>query len=160
MSDRLATYLHDHYSGSTFAIELLKGLREQHAGEPLSEFANGLMVEIEEDRKVLQRIMDRAGGEPAALKEAAAWLSERLSRFKLKRQTAGDLGTFEALETLALGILGKLALWQALLAIAEFDPRVPGEDYNQLAARAESQHARVEERRLKWVRKAFGQAPA
>ena len=134
MSDRLATYLHDHYSGSTFAIELLKGLREQHAGEPhagepLSEFADGLMVEIEEDRKVLQRIIDRAGGEPAALKEAAAWLSERLSRFKLRRKTAGDFGTSEALETLALGIVGKLALsgglfWRPPNSIPECPARI------------------------------------
>jgi hypothetical protein len=160
MSDRLATYLHDHFSGSTFAVELLKDLSDQHAGEPLSEFAGGLLAEIEEDRKVLQRVIDRVGGEPPALKEAAAWLSERLSRFKLRRQISGDLGTFEALETLGLGILGKRALWRALNAIAEFDARVSGEDYERLAARAESQHASVEERRLERARIAFSPAPA
>ena len=63
------------------------------------------------------------------------------------------------LEMLTLGILGKLALWRVLIVVGEFDARVRGEDYNQLAARAESQHARVEERRLQAARKAFGLPP-
>ena len=53
------------------------------------------------------------------------------------------------LETLALGILGKLSLRQVLPVIAEFDERVRGEDYNHLAARAQEQHDRVEAYRLR-----------
>jgi hypothetical protein len=36
------------------------------------------------------------------MKTAAAWLAEKLGRIKLSQ---GDLGTFQALETLAMGIL-------------------------------------------------------
>jgi hypothetical protein len=76
------------------------------------------------------------------------WL-QRLFRRELKLRR-GAFGTFEA-----LGILGKLALWRALAAIAESDARLPGVDFEHLMARAERQHARAEELRLQAVRGAF-----
>jgi hypothetical protein len=82
----------------------------------MGQFASGLVAEIEQDRKVLQAIIDRVGKKPPNLKQAAGWLGEKMSAFKLKRDTAGGLGTFEALAILALGILGRIALcghcWQ------------------------------------------------
>ena len=148
MSEPLATYLHDHFAGSTFAVNLLKTLRDQHSGEPLERFAASLLVEVEEDREVLLGIIDRVGERPPALKEVTAWLSQKLSQIKLRSDTAGELGTFEALETLSLGILGKLALWRALAVIAKAVPQMGEVDFNDLASRAEAQHGRVEERRL------------
>jgi hypothetical protein len=159
MSDPLATYLHDHLAGSNFAIELLKNLRDQHAGEPLGQFAAVLRIEIEEERKVLQRIIEQVGTEPPALKEATAWVLEKLSRFKLRHTGSEELGTFEALEILGLGILGRVALWRALSVIAPTDTRVRGPDFDALAARAQGQHARVEERRLQVAVTALRSAP-
>jgi hypothetical protein len=63
--------------------------------------------------------------------------------------------TFEALEFLALGNHGKLALWRALAEIGPADPRLTDMDFDQLAARAETQHAKVEERRLEAARTAL-----
>ncbi len=148
MSDPLATYLHDHMAGSSFAIDLLESIRDQHSDEPLGHFAAGLLIEVKEDKQVLQGIMDRVGKSSADLKEAAAWVGEKLSQWKLRRGAAGGLGTFEALEALALGILGKLKLWRALAAIAAADVRMREVNFDELIARAEDQHARVEERRM------------
>jgi hypothetical protein len=145
MSDSLATYLHDHLAGSNFAVELLEFLRDQHVGEPLGGFAATLLAEVEEDRKVLQGIIDRTGNGSPILKKAVAWLGEKVSEMKLRR---GPFGTFEALEALALGIWGKLALWRALETIAKADARVSGIDFGQLATRAQGQYSRVEELRL------------
>jgi hypothetical protein len=152
MSDSLATYLHDHLAGSNFAVELLEFLRDQHAGEPVGAFAATMLAEVEEDRRVLQGLIDRAGKGASIVKEAAAWLGEKLSELKL---SGSPLGTFEALEALALGILGKLALWRALELIADSDARVSGLDFRQLAERAQGQHSRVEERRLQAARDAL-----
>jgi hypothetical protein len=157
MADPLAIYLHDHLAGSSFAIELFKSLRDEHLDDPVGQLATTLRTEIEEDRVVLQRIIDRVGKRPPDLKEAAAWLSEKVSRFKLRHSAAGGLGTFEALETLALGILGKLALWRALAVIA--DARVHGVDFEQLITRAQAQHARLEESRLQVARTLFEATP-
>jgi hypothetical protein len=126
MSDPLATYLHDHLSGAAVAINLLAALRDEHAGEPLGQFAEGLLAEVEADRAVLQGLAERVG---------------------------------EALETLALGILGKLALWRALAVVAATDARLRGLDFDSLAARAQAQHARVEERRIEAALTAFKAAP-
>ena len=155
MSDSLETYLHDHLAGSNFAIGLLEFLRDQHASEPLSDHAAALLAEVEQDRKTLQEIIGRVCNGTAILKEAAAWLGEKLSELKLR---SGDFGTFEALEALALGIQGKLALWQALEIIAGADARLSGLDFDQLAARAAQQHSQAEELRLQSARDAFASA--
>ena len=159
MSDPLATYLHDHLAAAQFAVELLKSLYEQHTREALGEFAATLLREVEEDRQTLQRIADQAGTEASLLKEATAWVGEKVSRFKLRHASAGESGTLESLETLVLGILGKQALWRALSVVAPTNLRVSGEDFEALAARAQVQHARVEERRLQVARTALRATP-
>jgi hypothetical protein len=152
VSDSLVTYLHDHLAGSNFAIELLEFLRDKHAGDPLSGVFAALLADMDQDRKTLQVIIERAGNGYPVLKEAAAWLGEKMSELKLR---LGAFGTFEALEAVALGILGKLALWQALSTIADTDARLRAVDFERLAARAREQHARVEDLRLQAARAAF-----
>ncbi len=159
MSDPLATYLHDHLAGSVVGLELVEALSSQHDGEPLGRFAENLSREIEADRQTLKAVAERVGPGDNALKEATAWVGEKLTRLKLGRQAAGELGTFEALETLALGILGKQALWDALTVIAPQDPRLGGWDFRDLSRRARAQHARVEEQRLNAARTALRVSP-
>src|SRR4051812_43189771 len=126
MSDPLATYLHDHLAGSKFAIDLIESLRAQYRGEPLGRFAAELLIEVEQDRDQLKKIADSVGEGAFDLKEAGAWIAEKISRLKLRHDTCEGLGTFEALETLALGIWGKLSLWNTLRVISEFDSRLAG----------------------------------
>jgi hypothetical protein len=156
MSDPLATYLRDHLTGSHFAIKLLETLQEQYRDEELGWFALSLCAEIKQDQDTLQTIIDHVGKASPDLTAAAGWIAERASQFKLQRDASGGLGTFEALETLTLGIRGKLALWRALPLVLKVDTRVPEYDYVALAARAEDQFARVEERRLLLVQSTFG----
>jgi hypothetical protein len=144
--------------GQTFAIQLLGALRDQYSDEELGRFAAALLVDVQKDRATLQAIIDRIGSAHLDLKEAAAWLAEKASQLKLHRDHAAGFGTFEALETLSLGIVGKLALWRALPVIAEGDPRLRENDFEMLAARAQEQFDRVEIRRLEMARKAFGVA--
>src|SRR5262245_8052106 len=151
----LLTYLRDHLAGAAAADELLKLLREQHDGEPLGEFAAELLVEVEADRAALAELTERLGGSSSVLKEATAWVSAKVSRVKLGQRGGGDLDTLEALETLALGILGKLALWRTLVLVESANPRLAGLDFGRLAVRAEAQHDRVEERRLEAARVAL-----
>jgi hypothetical protein len=125
----------------------------------LGQFAAEVLVEVEADREVLHGLAERVGAESSALKEATAWLGEKMSRLKLGSHTAGELGTFEALDTLALGILGKLALWRALAVVAATDARLRGIDYDSLAARAQAQHVRVEERRIEAAQRALQATP-
>jgi hypothetical protein len=154
-SDALTTYLQDHLAGALHAIELLKAMRDHFSGEPLGTFATEMLKEIEADRDALAKLAEGVGGTAGGMKEWAAWLSEKVSRLKLKHGSADGLGTFEALEFLIIGIHGKRALWRAMGEVASFDKRLHGFDFDELIARAENQHGRVEERRLACARSVF-----
>jgi hypothetical protein len=152
VNDPLSTYLEDHLAGAAYAIDLLGAIRDQHAGEPMGQFAAGMLMEVEADNGVLQELAERIGTGSSGLKAISAWVAEKVSRLKLKRDASDDLGTFEALEFLALGIQGKLALWRALAVVSPGDARLRHMDFDYLAARAETQHSQVEERRIEAAR--------
>jgi hypothetical protein len=157
-NDALTTYLQDHLAGALHAIELLKAMREHFSGQRLGIFAGELLSEVETDRDVLANLTKRLGGTVGGMKEWAAWLTEKVSRLKLKHGSADGLGTFEALEFLVIGIHGKRALWRAMEAVAPNDPRLHDINFAELIARAENQHQRVEERRLACAQSVFGNA--
>lgn len=131
-------------------------MRDQHRNDEFGQFAARLLAEIKADRETLLQLADRTGAGSRALKELTAWLGEKVSRMKLRHEAGDGLGLFEALEFLALGITGKLKLWRALDVAAASDPRLEGLNYQQLAARAEKQHAQVENCRLQVARAVFG----
>ncbi len=80
-------------------------------------------------------------------KEKLGWLGEKISRSKLSNTDHPEFAHFEGLEILALGILGKVSVWETLQLLATVDPRVASFDYPQLLAQAHQQHAAVEIRR-------------
>jgi hypothetical protein len=148
MSDSLAIYLHDHYAGSHFAIELLDSIQQQYPAAPLGDFARRISQEIEQDRHALRHLIDAVGKSHLDTAEVLGWLSEKAGQLKLRRDHSEGLGTFEALEMLALGIQGKVSLWTALPEIRQVDPRVPDLDFATLLARAQTQYNQVDEQRL------------
>ena len=155
MTNPLHTYMHDHLAGASLAIDLVGFLRDEHAAQPLGQFAAELLAEIEADRAVLAGLAERIGTQPGPVKQAAAWLAEKASRLKFGRASAAEFGTFEALEFLALGILGKRLLWRALQEALAGDPRIAGINFDSLIARAEAQFTAVEERRRELARRAL-----
>lgn len=151
MSDSLTVYLHDHLAGANYAVEVLEFLRDQ--GEPHSGAASALLAEIEEDRAVLRRIADTVGDNVSTVKEVTAWIGEKFSEFKLSK---GGFGIFQAWEIVALGIQGKLALWDALDLVSDKKPALKQFDLDSLKARAEDQHRRAESARLDAAKAALG----
>jgi len=154
----LTTYLNDHLAGSVAAIELLDHLREASSGTERGTLFTALQSEIEEDQKVLKELLRGLGEQPSRVRQAAAWLTEKVGEAKLKLDDpgSGELRLLEALETLELGILGKLALWRALGVAAERVPQIRRLDLAGLERRARDQQVRVETERLKVARAALG----
>lgn len=146
MTDPLTTYLQDHLAGAKFAINLLGDLSKEELDPNIGKFFTRLLGEVEADRVTLNDLVDRVGGDPSSFKEAAAWVAQKVGRFKLT--VTEPIGLFEAVETLSLGVLGKLALWNALARIASTDERVAGLKLDELAARAVDQHHELEALRL------------
>jgi hypothetical protein len=155
MNDPINTYLHDHLAGAAYAIDLVEFMRDKHKDEELGRFASTLLAEIVQDRDTLRQIAERVGVTGSTLKELASWIGEKVGRIKLGYDSGSGLATLESLEFLALGIHGKLALWHSLAAVAPSDPRLAGTDFEQLAARAQSQHDKVEQRRRETARTAL-----
>ena len=154
----LTTYLNDHLAGSVAAIELLDHLRKISKGTEREPLFSALRSEIEEDQKVLKELLRNLGEPQSRVRQAAAWLSEKVGEAKLKLDDpgSGELRLLEALEALELGIMGKLALWRALGVAAERVPQIGRLDLAGLKRRAQDQQARVETERLKVARVALG----
>jgi len=160
-SKALRTYLNDHLAGSVAAVELLDHLADLHSDPEGKRFFTELRAEVEEDQEVLQQLLETVGGKESAVRKAAAWLSEKVGQAKLQLDDLGNgqLRPLEAIEVLALGIQGKLALWRALAAVADRVPRLQGVDFRRLQQRAVQQHERVEARRVQAARVALTTEP-
>ena len=155
-SKYLATYLNDHLGGSTTGLELARRAASENKDNELGAFLTDLAKEIEEDRETLKEIMAALGVGEDRLKVAGGWAAEKVGRLKPNAQLTGysPLSPLVELESLELGIHGKLALWLALLEIAG-PPPLDAERLRELAARAERQMADVERHRLEAARKAL-----
>ncbi len=116
-NDSLGTYLHDHLAGAAYAIDLVEFMRDCHQDDDLGPFAAEILIEIKKDGDTLRGIAERVGASGSTLKEAASWVGEKISRFKLGHHGGNGLATFEALELLAIGILGKRAHWRRWLLV-------------------------------------------
>ena len=156
MSDPLATYLSDHAAGARVAVNLLEYLRDHHPDEAVGNFAAELLADVESDRAVLAELLERTGSRGTArLKEGISSIAEKFTHLKLHGYGKEGLGTLLALEMIEVGIEGKRGLWSALAAAAPGAPRLHGIDYDHMIRRAQEQHDRVEEMRLKLARSVF-----
>jgi hypothetical protein len=82
------------------------------------------------------------------MSESTSWLIRR-------RLGGSQLARLEKLETLALGIDGKRAIWHSLFAAAEEIPALRKVDLARLVQRAGDQRNRVEDLRVEAAREAF-----
>jgi hypothetical protein len=157
---RLAIYLNDHLAGSTGGAELAKRALASNEGNEYGGFLRGLVVEIEEDRDSLARIMEHFEIRRDPVKQAGGWLAEKAGRAKLNGQLRGysPLSRLVELEGLHIGVSGKLSCWQVLRET--FGPRVAGEDLEQLESRARAQLAGLEEHRRRAACEAFAEERA
>jgi hypothetical protein len=152
MQKNLEKYLHDHLAGAAFAIDLAQALCRKHEADEEAADFNALAAEIEEDRDELVRIVEALGLDPGGLKESVTRILEKLSRPKLVSSREDVFSTFEACETLGLGILGKRALWEALATTSVARSQI---DFQRLRDRAEKQHTIAERLRLTFARRCF-----
>ena len=160
-SEAVTTYLNDHLAGSTAALQLLDHLVD--AGGPDDRrFFETLRAAVAEDRQTLEDVMRRVGARESGLKHVGGWLAEKAVRLKLMYDDPASrmLAPLEGLELLALGILGKCALWKALATAGPDIPSLQGFDLATLEARAREQHGHVEARRLESAHQVFGAALA
>jgi hypothetical protein len=159
MLDRklLGIYLNDHLAGSTVGMELSRRAAGSNKGSAYGDVLERVAREIEEDRETLKGLMDRLEIRHGRAKVAAGWVGEKFGRLKPNGRllSYSPLSRLVELESLALGIAGKLSLWEALKEVAAEDARLDAEELGRLADRAERQRKEVWQLRQRAAREAF-----
>ncbi len=153
---QLATYLEDHLAGSTAGVNLARRIAAATEGTRAGQTLAAVAAEIADDRAALLRLMAALGVRGSRLKNAVAWLAERADRLKPNGRVRGEpaLQRLHELESLSLGIAGKIALWEALRIVPDATA-VAALDLEALAGRAHSQRERVEAERMAFAAEAF-----
>lgn len=147
--DLLSTYLNDHLGGATGGVELAARLRNAHAGTDDEEYFVDLHRDIAEDREALIAIIRACDLTPATTRVAGGWIAEKLGAVRFSEVVTGSdaLSRLLEMETMAIGIRGKLQLWHALQASGAVTGRVPEGRLAGLVERAEAQLDSLEVRR-------------
>jgi len=159
-ADRLGTYLNGHLAGANAGVATAERLAGRIRTEPTAGTLAQLVADITSDREQLRTIIERLGVSGHPVKEAVGRAAGEASRLVVAEVMTGSehLTVLLEAETLAMGIHGKLALWEALLAVVPAHPRLAEFDLAALVARAHAQRGRVEEIRLAAVQASFAVA--
>jgi hypothetical protein len=136
---------------------MARRLHKRAVAGPDAVVLGRLAEEIDQDRNELRGLIERLGEAGHPVKKAAGWFVGKAHRFAVIKLLTGDEDLSMLLETeaLALGITGKLALWQALLAVAPVYPQLVEADLVRLAVRAREQHSQIETIRISAARRSF-----
>jgi hypothetical protein len=161
MTDPLSIYLSDHLAGSVAGISMMETLAQEAGASPLAAKLNRLAAEVREDQDLLRETLEHIDGHPNRLAQAAAWVSEKAGegRLALSSRSHPALGLMQGLESVALGLRGKRAIFRVLAELAGVDPRLAGRPYAAREARTAAQEAMVEEERMAAARAAFTTPP-
>jgi hypothetical protein len=142
-------YLNDHLAGATAGADLAKQAAERHDGE-LGEFFAQLADEVGADYNTLTSLMDQMDAHASGAKEVLAKAGSEISEAKFSGESMDDpeFGTFITVETLSIGVEGKLCMWKALKVVADDYPELSSTDIDTLIERAQSQRDKIEGKRL------------
>ena len=145
----LRTYLHDHLAGANFAIQLLEDLSNQNLDPVIAQAAANLLPRVQRDLDLLESLISNCNEDHGSLfKNAAGWMTQKLTRVKLSMED--ELGVYEAVEVLSLGVLGKKSLWKALSKLA-----VTSLPLDELIVEADNQFLLLENERLRFAQAIF-----
>lgn len=153
----LGTYLNSHLAGANAGVEIVRRLHKRAVPGPDAAVLAQLAEEIEQDRDELRGLVEQLGEAGHPVKKAAGWAAGKAHQLAVSELLTGDehLAMLLEAETLALGVEGKLALWEALLAVASAYPQLVEDDLVRLAGRARDQRGRIEAIRLAAARRSF-----
>ena len=156
--EQLEVYLRDHFAGGVGALELIEHSIDSHKGTPWAAFFTELRAGIKADHEQLHSLMTALGLEDSGVRNAGAWMAEKLGRAKLgfSGGETSDLRLFQTLESLVLGITGKQLLWRALRAVRDESPVLQKTDFDRLEKRAIAQLEKVEAKRIQAARNSLG----
>lgn len=152
----LGIYLNDHLAASVGGVELAKRCRRNNRRTPLGDYLTQLIVELREEQRAVQGMLDRLRIMKSRPKQGAMWLAERVGRLKLNGQLTGysPLSRVVELEGLVAGINAKQCMWRSLKEIGN-DELIDPAKLEALNKQAGKQVRKVEEFRKAAAATAF-----
>ena len=161
-TEPLAVYVNDHLAGSAAGLTLMDDLATRAEGTALEPKLRALAAEVREDQQLLRDTLDRLAAGERRIAQAAAWMGEKVSekRLALAARNHPALALLEGLESIALGLQGKLGIFRVLAELGPLDPRLAGLPYGARADRTVIQHGMIEAERRAAAREAFGMVSA
>ena len=145
----LEVYLTDHLAGATAGVNLAEMASEEHRADEHGAFFGEITSEIKADHETLERLIAELGVQRSATKTAAAEIGSKVMAPKFVGGDDDQLNAFITLETLSMGIEGKVCMWKALKTVASDYPAFADYDVDALLARATAQREKIEEQRQK-----------
>lgn len=154
----LDAYLNDHRAGATGALHLIRRMQDTDDPATPTAFLEQLGDRVEADLETLEDVMTRLDIDHDATRAAAGWIGEHLSRLRLSPVLTGSqhLTHVLELETISMGIQGKVMLWQSLRHAVGGDSRLLDLDFAELIERGRAQFDEVQSHRLDMAARAFG----
>src|SRR5437868_2181625 len=151
----LDSYLNDHLAGSVGALELIGHWASAHKSEPLGAFFAELEGEVKADQDTLCSVMGSLRVEESKVRQAGAWIAEKVGRARLKiaGDDASSLGFVLTSEGLIIGIVDNKLLWHGLSAAKL--PHLNGYDFASLQRRAQQLIERIVAQHIRAVQHTF-----
>ena len=115
-ANTIGIYLNDHRAGAAAGIALTKRCRANNHGNELAAVLDRVVVEPQEDARVLTRVAAHENVRANPLKILFGHSGERTARLKLNGRVVGysPLSRLIELETLPAGIDARRSLWRTL----------------------------------------------
>jgi len=145
----LDTYLNDHMAGATAGTNLAQMAAQEHQTDEHGPFFSEIYSEIQADKDTLQQLIEALGVDESATKTALAEVGSKVMAPKFTAGEDDQLNAFVTLETLSIGVEGKVCMWKALKTVESDYPAFEGFDIDALLASATSQREKIEAQRQK-----------
>jgi len=145
----LDTYLNDHIAGATAGTNLAKMAAEEHQTDEHGPFFSEIYAAIQADFETLQELATALGVEESAGKAALAEVGSKMMGPKFTAGDDDELNAFVTLETLSIGVEGKVCMWKALKTVEGDYEAFTQFNIDELLASAESQRQKLEDQRQK-----------
>ena len=145
----LDTYLNDHIAGATAGTNLARMAAEEHQTDEHGPFFSEIYAAIKADFDTLQELADALGVQRSASKSALAEVGSKLMAPKFTGGDDDELNAFVTLETLSIGVEGKVCMWKALKTVEGDYPAFGDFDIDGLLASAVAQREKLEAQRQK-----------
>jgi hypothetical protein len=142
MNKRLLTiYLQDHLAAGQGGIELARRIHRLNRGNAVGTLMERIVPELEEEATVLEEILGALGSSPSRSKMSAAWLAEKIGRFKLNGRILGysPISRLYELEGLSAGVVARQGIWRTLAALVPLYPVLEQVKIQTYADRADRQ---------------------